>query len=236
MNETTASDKKSMRKIKSISAILLAGFCLIVAFQNFSVPEKSPEGQIDIRDLAPLRPDGFMNQRHVLQAPDQGDSMTSVGTKWLERETRPLIAPLEKEWMLAVNSRLNRFFRFEPVKSEDWPEPGQDETPGGGDRAPASEDGLPNFPKMRTLPDGSLDPDSFKDFMPQPGAYIPRNIRLTKANELTLEFTEGTDLACEFGSETSKFKLTRPLSANSSLNLSHETGENKNSMHFSLSW
>lgn len=63
-----------------------------------------------------------------------------------------------------ATKRSNRFYKFEPVHSEDWPETaepqdGQDDG-SGSSRAPGSS----VMPQLKTLPDGSIDPDSFKDF------------------------------------------------------------------------
>ena len=62
-------------------------------------------------------------------------------------------------------------FKFKPVRSEDWPETGDaadggnrtstDDDGEGEGRAPASTGGMP---PIKMLPDGSIDPDSFKSF------------------------------------------------------------------------
>ncbi|CAN5701946.1 hypothetical protein BH10BDE1_BH10BDE1_02300 [soil metagenome] len=62
-------------------------------------------------------------------------------------------------------------FKFKPVSGEDWPETGDaadggnrtstDDDAEGEGRAPASTGGMP---PMKMLPDGSIDPDSFKSF------------------------------------------------------------------------
>lgn len=221
----------------ALAALLATGFCLIIAFQNFSDPTEDVSALQDIRDLAPTRPDGYFDRAHVLTAPSHATSPESAASQWLERESRPLLAPIEKEWMLTVNRRLDRFFKFEPVKSEDWPESSDDTGPGRGDdgsRGPAS-DAPPGMPKMPTRPDGSPDVDAFTDQFSFHD-LVPHQVRLTKANEVTLGFGHGTDLSCELQNGQSTIVLSRAVSANTSLNLSHNSGENKNSMHFSLSW
>ncbi len=65
-----------------------------------------------------------------------------------------------------ATSKSNRFYKFEPVRGEDWPETaesseGQDADGGGSIRSPGSSGSMP---QIKTLPDGSIDPDSFKDF------------------------------------------------------------------------
>ena len=61
--------------------------------------------------------------------------------------------------------KANRFHKFEPVRSEDWPETAE---PQDGDTAGSDSNRFPGsdsaMPQLRTLPDGSIDPDSFKDF------------------------------------------------------------------------
>jgi hypothetical protein len=61
-------------------------------------------------------------------------------------------------------------FKFQPVRSEDWPETGETESGNGssngddgeGDaRAPAASGGMPD---MKMNPDGTIDPESFKNF------------------------------------------------------------------------
>lgn len=63
--------------------------------------------------------------------------------------------------------------KFKPVKSEDWPETAEspesssEGSEDGGGRAPTS---VPNsggqLPAIKMLPDGSIDPQSLKDYTP----------------------------------------------------------------------
>lgn len=61
-------------------------------------------------------------------------------------------------------------FKFKPVRSEDWPETGEadggnhsstDDDGEGDGRSPTSTGGMPN---MKMNPDGTIDPESFKNF------------------------------------------------------------------------
>lgn len=56
--------------------------------------------------------------------------------------------------------------KFKPVESEDWPETGESKSQESGDAG--DEDGSPRqpsgMPQIRTMEDGTPDPESLKDF------------------------------------------------------------------------
>ncbi len=204
--------------------------------QNASAPGSRA---FDIRVHAPGRPAQF-DRPDPFRAPEvHSYQVGDVGTVWLEREVRPIVKPLEDEWLREVNGRLRGLVgTFKPVESEEWPEPGDEE---GQKRGPASEPGgfpgMPSFPGMPDLngsPSGESDQTSEDHF--SLNSFAPEDVKLTKANELTIGFKHGTNVSCEVGSGQSKFRLSRPFSRSSSIDISHESAENRNSVGFRLSW
>lgn len=200
----------------------------------------------DIRDLAPSFRDTSsapLNQNLISSHASTNEShtktadMKSVGQQLFEREFRPSLRPLEKEWV----GRVNRYLAgFVPVDGEDWPETGSgEEGADGSDRAPAGQPAFPGLPAgFPGLPGSSSEDDATDD---SGGGfswktYRPQNIRLTKANEISVAFAHQTSLSCEIGSGGSKFRVSRPLSATSSIDFHHETEHSRNSLGFNLSW
>jgi hypothetical protein len=206
-----------------------------------ALADVSPSDQFDIREFAPSRPVHVAFNEDPFRAPEvHSNRINDVGTVWLEREIRPLVKPLEDEWLGQVNRRLRGIFgSFKPVDSEDWPEPGEED--GSKSRGPASEPGaFPGMPSIPGMPDFPGAPTSGEDGSGD--AYLslkvitPEEVKLTKANEVTIGFKHGTLVSCEVGSGQSKFKLSRPVSRSSSFDISHDSADNRNSVGFRLSW
>jgi hypothetical protein len=202
------------------------------------------EGQsdhFDIREFAPSRPVHVAFNEDPFRAPEvHSNRISDVGTVWLEREIRPLVKQLEDEWLGQVNGRLRGIFgSFKPVDGEDWPEPGEEN--GSKSRGPASEPGaFPGMPSIPGMPDFPGAPTSGEDGSGDDYLSLktitPEEVKLTKANEVTIGFKHGTLVSCEVGSGQSKFKLSRPVSRSSSFDISHESADNRNSIGFRLSW
>lgn len=204
---------------------------------------ETDQAEFDIRDSAPHRPDRFEQfapdqQRPQWEAPAQVSSAAGAGTSWAEREMRPLLAPYEQKWVASVNRRLDRMFRFTPVKGEAWPDSGDEEAQrhqpgpagaeddeGDGQRYPAS----PGIPGLPATPPGSADLFSWRSFQ-------PRDLRMTKANELTLGFSAGSNLSYQVDARQSVIRYTRPVTSTTSVNLSHETAEKRNSLNLNIAW
>lgn len=206
-----------------------------------AIPEDRKSNQFDIRDYAPNRPAHVAFNEDPFRAPEvHSNRMSDVGAVWLEREMRPLVKPLEDQWLNQVNGRLRGLFgSFKPVDSEDWPEPGQEDE--AGSRGPASEPGafpgmphIPGMPNIQGAPEGDSD-QSTDDYLSLK-TLQPEDVKLTKANEVTIGFKHGTMVSCEIGSGQSKVRLSRPVSRSSSFDISHESAENRNSVGFRLSW
>lgn len=200
------------------------------------------EGNFDIREFAPLRPNHVAFNEDPFRAPNvHTPNMNDVGSVWLEREMRPLVKPIEDEWLRQVNGRLRHFVgTFKPVDGEDWPESGGDEdSPSRGPASdPSSFPGMPNIPGLpdyQGTPDSGEAQPSGQDYFSW-NAIAPEDVKLTKANEVTIAFRHGTNVSCEINSSQNKFRLSRPISRSSSLDFSHESAENRNSVGFRLSW
>ncbi|MDZ4084420.1 MAG: hypothetical protein U1E10_15860 [Bdellovibrionales bacterium] len=206
-----------------------------------AVPESSKSNHFDIREYAPSRPVHVAFNEDPFRAPEiHSNRMNDVGSVWLEREMRPLVKPLEDQWLNQVNGQLRGLFgAFKPVDDEDWPEPGQEDD--SGTRGPASDPGafpgmpqIPGMPSFQGAPEGESD-QSTDDYLSLK-TLAPEDVKLTKANEVTIGFKHGTMVSCEIGSGQSKVRLSRPVSRSSSFDISHESAENRNSVGFRLSW
>lgn len=206
-----------------------------------ALTDVSQSEQYDIREFAPSRPLHVAFNEDPFRAPEIHSSrLSDVGTVWLEREIRPLVQPLEEEWLGHVNGRLRGIFgSFKPVDGEDWPEPGDED--GSKSRGPASEPGaFPGMPAIPGIPDFPGAPtggeeNSGDDYLSLK-TITPEGVKLTKANEVTIGFKHGTLVSCEVSSGQSKFKLSKPVSRSSSFDISHESADNRNSVGFRLSW
>lgn len=228
--ETRAAKAETFKELQNSNLVSLH----ILADENQS-------DQFDIREFAPSRPVHIAFNEDPFRAPEvHSNRLNDVGTVWLEREIRPLIKPLEDEWLGQVNGRLRGIFgSFKPVDGEDWPEPGEED--GSKPRGPASDPGaFPGMPSIPGMPDfpgapSGGDDNSGDDYLSLK-TITPKEIKLTKANEVTIGFKHGTLVSCEIGSGQSKLKLTRPVSRTSSLDISHDSADNRNSVGFRLSW
>lgn len=212
------------------------------SLQELSLQPRSLASDVtDIRLAAPERPAGFgdtvgISPARRLSAPDGADSAGSAGAKWVEREMRPLLAPYEQQWVAGVNKRLNRIFRFEEVNGDDWPQDGESRPRSGGgegdegDRDPASPR-MPRIPGMPQLPAG----DDGNDFLSW-RTFKPSDLRMTKANELTLGFSTGARMSYEVDSRQSIIKLTKPMSPTTTVDVSHESAGQKNALHLNITW
>lgn len=207
--------------------------------------QRLPEASFDIRDIAPTRGNKrdepisiFAFNRsnsslsdHTLASAD----LDRAGSLILERELRPSLQPIEEKWVGQVNRYLATFV---PVEGEDWPSPGGDDEGSNSDRAPAGQPSFPGLPPgLPGLPGGPADGAESEDL----GSfswkeYRPKNLRFIKANEVTMGFAHRTELSCEIGPNGSKFRVSRPLTATSSIDLNHETQDSRNSLGFKLSW
>lgn len=205
-----------------------------------ALPRSDRLDHFDIREYAPNRPRNIPANEEILRAPEvHSHRLSDVGTVLLEREVRPLMKPLEDEWLIQVNSRLRTLFgAFKPVDGEDWPETSDDDGT-SKQRGPASEPGafpgMPMIPGIPDFPEAPTSEDATDDYFSLK-TITPEEVKLTKANEVTFGFKRGTLLSCELGSGHSKFRLSRPVSRTSSLDLSYESAENRNSVGFRLSW
>lgn len=212
-----------------------------------AIPKDRKSNHFDIRDYAPNRPDHVAFNEDPFRAPEMRPTenaqprMIDAGSAWLDREVRPLVKPLEEEWLNKVNGQLRGLFgSFKPVDGEDWPEPGQDGS--SSPRGPASVPGaFPGMPDIPGMPDfqgvpGSESGDNSEDDYLSLKTITPEEVKLTKANEVTFSFKHGTSISCEISSGQSKLRLLRPVSRSSSFDISHESAENRNSVGFRLSW
>lgn len=200
--------------------------------------------EYDIREFAPKFHGSFANPSPFATGqisshaalPERSD-LKAVGQQLLEQELRPTLRPLETEWV----GRVNRYLAgFVPVDGEDWPDAGGSEQNGDdSDRAPAGQPSLPGLPPgFPGLPgsSGGEGEDQGDSGAFSWKTYRPRDIRLTKANEISLGFAHQTRLSCEVGSAGSKIRVSRPLSSTSSIDFNHETQDSRNSVGFKLSW
>lgn len=202
----------------------------------------------DIRELAPQFEGGHFlgansNPISNSNSPVSGNAdLSQVGQRLFESEVRPTLRPIEDAWVGRINDYLDRQFSskragFVPIDGEDWPESGGDEQQ-GQDRGPASAPSLPGlpagFPGLPGLPEEGGQEDESDAFSWR--TYRPRDVRMTKANEISVAFAHETRLSYEIGSHGGKLRVSRPISPNSSIDLNHESQDNKNSLGFKLSW
>lgn len=199
------------------------------------VPEDQKLNRFDIREYAPNRPDHVAFNEGPFRAPEirptenSHHRISDAGAVWLEREVKPFLKPLEDEWLEKVNGQLRGLFgSFKPVEGEDWPAPGQE-----GETSPLDPTTAPKL--LPGMPDSPDIEDSKDDFLSLK-TVTPEEVKLTKANEVTVAFKHGTLVSCEINSGQRKVRLSRPVSRSSSFDVSHESAENRNSIGFSLSW
>ena len=240
---------------------MIASFAalLIVSYQNFSIPTQKlmpekpkriyrvasldPEythrfsqvadrgSSFDIRSFAPDKPQKFEDaathsEFSILKAPEMsGGTMTDVGGRFVESATRPMVAPLEQEFV----AKVNRFFRWEEIE-DDEPDPYQDTK---------DED------KKKDA--GGSDPSSLFEelFKPQqPGGgnsqgsttFKPKQFRLSKANEVCLDFHGGSRLSYEVGQGSGVLKLNNEISQNTRLEWQVDPAQQRNSLNLDFSW
>lgn len=212
---------------------------------SLSPVQRIPEAGFDIRDIAPTPGNEgngttsiFSFHRSNSSLSDQtlaSADLNRAGSLILERELRPSLQPIEEKWVGQVNRYLATFV---PVEGEDWPAPGGDDEGSNSDRAPAGQPPFPGLPPgLPGLPGGPEDgADSEDSGSFSWKEYRPKNLRFLKANEVTVGFAHRTELSCEIGPNGSKFRVSRPLTATSSIDLNHETQDSRNSLGFKLSW
>ncbi len=169
-----------------------------------------------------------------LSAPD----LNLAGSLLFEQSLRPSLRPIEDEWVGKANRYLAGFF---PVESDEWPTSETDLDESSGPRS-QSPDGLEHpFPELSpAFPGLPSNPDDRAE-QPEAGAfswktYRPRNIRFLRANEIAMGFSSGAQLSCEIGPGGSRFRLSRPMTTSTSIDLHHDTHDNRNSMGLKVSW
>ena len=242
---------------RPVGMIFCSALLLMVSYQNFSIPTDrlkpdkptrdykvaslDPEythrfsqvadrgSSFDIRSYAPEKPSHFEDSATQgdfsnLKAPElNGGSMTDAGGRFVENATRPMLAPLEKDLV----AKVNRFFRWEEIE-DDEPDPYQD---------PKEEE------KKKDASDpGSLFEDLFKPKEPGAGnaqessSFRPKQFRLSKANEVCLDFHGGSRLSYELGQGSGVLKLNNEISQNTRVEWQVNPAEQKNSVNLDFSW
>jgi hypothetical protein len=241
---------------RPLTTILSLTALLIVSYQNFSIPtdrlipEKpkrdyrvaslDPEythrfsqladrsSSFDIRSFAPDKPENFEDAAthsdfSNLRAPEMNvGTMSDVGERFVESATRPMVAPIEQELV----AKVNRFFRWEEIE-DDEPDPYQDTK----EEEKKKDPGDP----------GALFEELFKP--QQPGgnsqgssSFKPKQFRLSKANEVCLDFHGGSRLSYEVGQRSGVLKLNNEISQNTRLEWQVNPSEQKNSLNLDFSW
>lgn len=212
---------------------------------SLSPLQRLPEASFDIREIAPT-PANEGNSASSIFAFHRSNSSLSdqnldsadlkrAGSMILERQLRPSLQPIEEKLVRQFNRYLASFV---PVEGDDWPSADGDQEGSKSDRSPSGQPAFPGlptgFPGTPGGPDDGAESEDSDSFSWK--EYRPKNLRFLKANEVTVGFAHRTELSCEISPNGSKFRVSRPLTATSSIDLNHETQGSRNSLGFKLSW
>jgi hypothetical protein len=219
---------KFSRRIVWMSASLSAMAILISFFQNFThldsadlkplyapphaMAQAAANGRADIRDLAP--PTDGPIRRSTLAVPQSGANLGSVGQDWARRQADLMTGGAEQRFLSGVNRKVNRLLKFEEVKSEPWPEPGEDGASG------------PSQPR---------DPEEMED----EGGYFgfkPRSVRITTVNRLEVGLHNRANVSCEIRGSAIQLDVSRPLGRNLDFNLRHDSSVKSNTLRIHYNW
>lgn len=221
--------------IPLIAAIGAMGLS-IVSFQDFKpgleaafakgrlqivrVPQTQTDDRIDIRDLAPPRPERMPSS---LVIPQSGTDLNSVGSDWIQRQASSLLDGADQRLLASINKRMNRFLKFEPVEGEPWPEPNGDSEGSGGGSGDGSGSG-----------DGGLPPG-----FPNPEdifGYKPTYLRFTTLNRVEMGLANNDQLGCAINGDSIQLNLSHSIGESMGLDLRHSSKDRASSVHWNYNW
>ncbi len=214
--------------------LLLIALALIPFFQNMSVNKNWKDGEFDIREIAPQKPEGYTDQSFNQYLPQNfsGHSFADFQQSVLSHNFDPLLKNLEIKYLQPLTPEFhnydgNRHFRG-PASDDSYnsganvaDQPGLDDS---FDRTAASwKLSLLSPQKMRLSYSLSYSPVlnySGKDEKPE--SVNQKNLRLI----------------CEANTKENSVQLglTQELSSHTQLGVSHQTSDRQSQLHFDYTW
>lgn len=222
-----------MRRQKFAPLLAALSAFLLIMFQNFQlIPmerlkpdmayahEVSPtDGTGDIRRLAPVRPN--IQEQPVIAAPQAGSDLGSISQDWATRQAHLITGGAEERILADFNKKMNRFFKFEPVEGEPYPDSGYDSSGsddegsgssgGGGGRRPASDDEASS-------------------------GFSPTSMQLVAVNRVQLALKNRMKLSCSVQGGSLRWDVSRPISNRLDLNFRHESSDARSTLNLNYSW
>jgi len=222
------------RHHKLFTLLGAASAFLLIMFQNFQlVPlEKlkpdyayaravSPtDGTGDIRKLAPARP--AQQDQSMIAAPQAGTDLGSISQDWAARQAHLITGGAEERMIADFNKKMNRFFKFEDVEGEPYPDSGYDShdssedegsgaSGGGGGRRPASDDEAAS-------------------------GFQPKSMQLVAMNRVQLALKNRTKVSCSVQGGGLRWDVSRPINDRLDVNFRHDSADARSTLNLNYSW
>lgn len=211
--------------------LLLIALALIPFFQNMSVNKNWKDGEFDIREIAPQKPEGYSDQSFAQYMPQNfsGHSFAEFQQSMLSHNLDPMLKNLEIRYLQPITP----IFNYDSSRSL---------------RGPASVDGtsLDNG-----VSGGVDDPFDRSSAAWKLSLLSPQKMRLSyslsHSSALLYSGHEEKPVAvnqknlrfiCEANTKENSVQLglTQELSSHTQLGVSHQTGDRQSQLHFDYTW